>query len=243
MLSAGSGPDERRPNRGRQCGRAARAGPRLRGWARPGLDVAARLPAGPVRRGPGGGALPARPRRARPAPGAPGRGRGRVRGRRGARQPARADRHRAGHGRTRPSSRSAPSEQKARWIRPLWTGEEVWCQLFSEPGAGSTWPGWPPGRSVRTVLQPRIWRRMGTALPGRGRWVVNGQKVWTSMAHHARWGLLAGPDRPGRAQARRADLLRLRHDRRRGGGPAPAPAHRRGRVQRGLPDRRGHPRR
>ena len=32
-------------------------------------------------------------------------------------------------------------EQKARWIRPLWTGEEVWCQLFSEPGAGSDLAG------------------------------------------------------------------------------------------------------
>jgi alkylation response protein AidB-like acyl-CoA dehydrogenase len=78
-------------------------------------------------------------------------------------------------------------EQKARWLRPLWTGEEVWCQLFSEPGAGSDLAG----------LATR-------AVPDQGgqRWRVNGQKVWTSLAHHARWGLLVArtdPDVPKHA--------------------------------------------
>ncbi|GAB2675137.1 acyl-CoA dehydrogenase family protein [Thalassiella azotivora] len=72
-------------------------------------------------------------------------------------------------------------EQRRRFLRPLWTGEEVWCQLFSEPGAGSDLAGLAT-RAVRGGTD----RGDG---PGAD-WVVTGQKVWTSMAHEARWAIL-----------------------------------------------------
>jgi len=64
-------------------------------------------------------------------------------------------------------------DQKRRYLRPILTGEHVWCQLFSEPGSGSDLAG----LSTRADFRD-------------GQWILNGQKVWNTSAQHADFGLL-----------------------------------------------------
>jgi alkylation response protein AidB-like acyl-CoA dehydrogenase len=76
-------------------------------------------------------------------------------------------------------------EHQRRLLRPMFTCEEIWCQLFSEPGAGSD-----------------LAALSTTAVKEGDTWIVNGQKVWTTLAHLAKWGLLVArtdPDVPKHA--------------------------------------------
>ncbi len=82
-----------------------------------------------------------------------------------------------GHGMCGPTVMAWGSEEnKRRLLPPLAAGETIWCQLFSEPAAGSDLAG------LRT--------RAERASDGSGDWIVNGQKIWTSLAQHADYGLL-----------------------------------------------------
>ncbi|MFZ4670069.1 MAG: acyl-CoA dehydrogenase family protein [Microthrixaceae bacterium] len=77
-------------------------------------------------------------------------------------------------------------EQQERYLEPLLAGDEWWCQLFSEPGAGSD----------LAALATRAELSVGTGADGGDEWVVNGQKVWTSNAQYADFGILVARTDP-----------------------------------------------
>jgi 3-oxochol-4-en-24-oyl-CoA dehydrogenase len=82
-------------------------------------------------------------------------------------------------------AQAGTDDQRERWVEPVLRGNEMWCQLFSEPGAGSD------AAAVRTSAK-RV----------EGGWQVRGQKVWTSLARQCQWGLATvrtDPDAPKHA--------------------------------------------
>ena len=114
-----------------------------------------------------------------------------------------------------------PDSVRERFLAPILTGEETWCQLFSEPGAGSDLAG------LTTHAE----------LDG-DEWVVNGQKVWNTSAHHADFGLLVARTNWDAPKHRGHDLLGLADAPARGSGAAAAADERSRVLQRGLPRRR-----
>ncbi len=85
-----------------------------------------------------------------------------------------------GYGMAAPTILTIGTEaQKQRYLRPLFTCEEIWCQLFSEPGAGSD------VASLATRAE-----RDGDE------WILNGQKVWTTLAHTASFGIILARSNP-----------------------------------------------
>jgi alkylation response protein AidB-like acyl-CoA dehydrogenase len=87
-------------------------------------------------------------------------------------------------------------EQIESMVAPMVRGETIWCQLFSEPSAGSDLA------SLRTV-----------ATPGGNGWLVNGQKIWTSGAHYSDYGLLLARTDPSSQRHRGLSCFALPMDR------------------------------
>ena len=166
----------------------------------------------PGRRGLGGGDLARGLRRAGPRPGRELRG---PRGTGPGPRPRARGPDRRQPGRARPCSPTAPTIRRPGGCRRSPPPESSWCQLFSEPDAGSDLA------AVRTAA-----RRVD------GGWQLDGRKVWTSYAQFADWGVCLARSDPAAPKHKGLSFFVGGHARPGGGGPSPGPAHRRSRVQR-----------
>ncbi len=129
-------------------------------------------------------------------------------------------------GSSRRSSRSAPTTQQQRFLPPTFRGEMIWCQLFSEPGAGSD-------LASLTTKATKV----------DGGWRITGQKIWTTGAQFSEWGALLARTDPSAPKHAGHHLLPARHEERGRGGQAAARADRQRDVQHGVHRRRVRPRR
>jgi alkylation response protein AidB-like acyl-CoA dehydrogenase len=84
-------------------------------------------------------------------------------------------------------------EQKQRYLRPMLRGEEIWCQLFSEPSAGSDLAG------LRT-----------SAVRDGDDWIINGQKIWTTGAQYCKWGMIVTRTRSDRSNRSTGSRVSMR---------------------------------
>jgi len=87
---------------------------------------------------------------------------------------------------------SGSDEQRERWLRPIADGSEIWCQMFSEPDAGSDLAN----IAARAILDG-------------DEWVISGQKVWTSRGPYSKWGMCLARTDPDRVKHRGLTMFAL----------------------------------